>query len=78
MVIITYVHIIIILLNFDIARKPDDTSHVLPRPIPQLLEVGSMVQFGDPVEYGVIKQIRKDSHSNEEFAEIELVSNALI
>ena len=53
--------------------KLDDTSHVLPRPVWQTLEVGSMVQFGNPVQYGVIKLI-KDSHSNrEKLAGIETV-----
>ena len=44
-------------------------------PVPQVLEVGSMVQFGDPVQYGVIKVIKKDSITNVEVAEIEIVSS---
>ena len=48
------------------SKQPDDTSHVLPHPV---LEVGSMVQFGNPVQYGVIKDIRSDK-----CAEIEIVS----
>ena len=53
--------------------KPDD-AHVLPHPVQQALEVGSMVQFGNPVQYGVIKVIRKDPYSNAKLAEIETVS----
>ena len=54
--------------------KSDDASHVLPHPVQQVLEVGSMAQFGNPAQYGVIKLIRKDPYSNEKFAEIETVS----
>ena len=38
--------------------------------VPRNFEVGSMIQFGgDPIQYGVIKQIHG------EFAEVELVSS---
>ena len=54
--------------------KPNDASHLLPHPIQRVLEVGSMVQFGNPVRYGMIKEINRSPNSNEEFAEIETVS----
>ena len=50
-------------------KQPDDTSHVLPHPV---LEVGSMVQFGNPVQYGVIKDIKNDPYNK--CAVIETVS----
>lgn len=46
-------------------------SDIDPHPVPQVLEVGSMVQFGNPVQHGVI---RKDSYSNVEIAKIATVS----
>ena len=56
-------------------NRTDDTSHLLHHPVVQhMLEVGSMVQFGDPLHYGVIAKIIKDPYSNEEFAELETVS----
>lgn len=54
-------------------KKPDDTSHICPHPV-QDLGVGSMVQFGNPAQYGVIKVMKKDPYSHVEFAEIETVS----
>ena len=51
-------------------KKPVDVSHVAPH-----LEVGSLVQFGNPVQYGVIKVIRNDAYSSSEIAEIETVSS---
>lgn len=49
-------------------------SDIDPRPVPQVLEVGSLVQFGNPVQYGVIELIRKDPYNNVEIAEIATVS----
>ena len=58
-----------------IKEKPVDVPHVVPHPpVSQVLEVGSMVQFGNPVQYGVIKVIRKETYSSSKFAEIETVS----
>ena len=54
-------------------EKLDDTSHVLPHPV-QDLGVNSMVQFGNPARYGVIKVLRKSFYSHAEVAEIETVS----
>jgi len=42
-------------------------------PVPQLLETGSTIQFGDPVQYGTIKRIEQDFVMNKEIAEIEKV-----
>ena len=39
-----------------------------------MLEVGSAVQFGDPVQYGIIKKIERDPVSHKEIAEVEMVS----
>ena len=39
-----------------------------------MLEVESMVQFGNPLQYGVIKVIQTDPFSNEKIAEIEMVN----
>lgn len=55
-------------------KTPNDTSQKLPHAVQCVLEVGSAVQFGNPVQYGVIKIIEKDPHSNIELAEIETVS----
>ena len=55
-------------------KKPDDNSHIHTYPVGRVLEVGSMIQFGDPIQHGMIKIIRKDPSSNEELAEIETVS----
>jgi len=49
-------------------------KHILPHPIPRVLEVESMVQFGNPLQYGVIKDIKTDPLSNEKIAEIEMVN----
>ena len=38
-----------------------------------MLEVGSAVQFGDPVQYGTIKRIEEDPISNRKIAEVEMV-----
>ena len=38
------------------------------------LAVGSPIQFGDPMQYGVIKRIEDDPASSLEIAEIEMVS----
>ena len=38
------------------------------------LEIGSMVQFGNPVQYGVIKKIETAVDTLEEIAEVETVS----
>ena len=70
-----YVDTYLLLLVTITVNRTDDTSHLLPHPVVQhLLGVGSMVQFGDPLHYGVIAKIIKDPYSNEEFAEIETVS----
>lgn len=42
---------------------------MLSRPV---LEIGSMVQFGNPVQYGVIKDFKDDSYNK--CAVIEIVS----
>ena len=47
---------------------------VQAKPISAMLEVGSVVQFGDPVQYGVIKRIEEDPISNKEIAKVETVS----
>ena len=39
-----------------------------------MLEVGSAIQFGDPVQYGTIKRIEEDPILNKEIAEVETVS----
>ena len=44
------------------------------QPIAQLLEVGSAIQFGDPVQYGTIKRIEQEFVPNKEIAEIEKVN----
>ena len=54
-------------------KQPDDTSHVLPHSV---LEVGSMVQFGNPVQYGVIKDFKNDSYNK--CAVLETVSIYII
>ena len=38
------------------------------------LETGSLVQFGNPVQYGVIKRIETAVDTLEEIAEVETVS----
>ena len=53
-------------------KQSDDMSHVLPHPV---LEVGSLVQFGNPVQYGVIKDFKNDSYNK--CAVIETVSVAI-
>ena len=58
-------------------KKPDDTSQAFTHPIRQVLGVGSMVQFGDPVQYGIIKVMSKDPYTNEEFAEMEMVIRSI-
>ena len=50
-------------------KQPDDMSHVLPHPV---LEVGSMVQFGNPAQYGVIKDFKNNAYNK--CAIIETVS----
>ena len=42
--------------------------------VPTMLEVGSAVEFGYPVQYGTIKRIEEDPISNKEIATIETVS----
>ena len=42
------------------------------------LEVGSMIQFGNPVKYGVIRRIETQVDTLEEIAEVETVSMAII
>ena len=40
------------------------------------LEIGSMIQFGNPVKYGVIKKIETTGgRASERLAEVELVSH---
>ena len=38
------------------------------------LEIGSLVQFGDPVQYGVITKIKTEVGTSREVAEVETVS----
>ena len=38
------------------------------------LETGSLVQFGDPVQYGVITKIETEVDTSQEVAEVETVS----
>ena len=38
------------------------------------LETGSLVQFGDPVQYGVITKIKTEVGTSREVAEVETVS----
>ena len=45
-----------------------------PQSIPIMLEAGSAIQFGDPVQYGTIKRIEEDPILNKEIAEVETVS----
>ena len=40
-----------------------------------MFEVGSAVEFGDPMQYGVIKKIEHDPVLNKEVAELEMVSH---
>ena len=51
-------------------------SELIP-PVP-MFEVGSAIQFGDPVQYGTIKRIEEDLTLNTEVAEVEMVSYFLI
>ena len=46
-----------------------ETNDKPSRTAPRNFEVGSLIQFGDPIQYGVIKQL------HDEFAEVELVSS---
>ena len=46
-------------------NKPSKEAQI----IPQNFEIGALIQFGDPLQYGVIKQLQN------EFAEVELVSS---
>lgn len=55
-------------------KEPDNMAHTNPDPVQQMLEVGSAVQFGNPVRYGIIKILKKDDSSNAVYAEIETVS----
>ena len=73
-----YVHVNVLVLTATKVKNPDDTPHILPNPIQSLqpvLEVESLVQFGNPVRYGVIKAIQESPNSKEKFAEIETVSH---
>ena len=58
------------------SNKPKTSESALrqAKPISAMLEVGSVVQFGDPVRYGTIKRIEEDPISNKEIAKIETVS----
>ena len=38
------------------------------------LETGSLVQFGDPVQYGVITKIETEVDTSRQVAEVETVS----
>ena len=51
---------------------------VIPHLVQQVLGVGSIVQFGNPLRYGVIKVILNDPDSNNKFAEIETVSTTIM
>jgi len=44
---------------------------------PPKLEVGSMIQFGNPVKYGVIKKIETTTNTSKGSAEVETVSHTL-
>ena len=59
--------------------KPKVTQSALrqARPFSQLLEPGSMVEFGNPVQYGTIKRI-EDHISSKKIAEIETVSQRVM
>ena len=54
--------------------KMSESASQQAKPIPAMLEVGSAVEFGYPVQYGVIKRIEEDPISNKEIAKIEMVS----
>ena len=38
------------------------------------LEVGSMIQFGNPMKYGVIKRMERANGTSKGLAEVEMVS----
>ena len=42
--------------------------------MPPVFEVGSAIQFGDPLQYGVVKRIENDPVLNKEIVEVEMVS----
>ena len=46
--------------------------YVLAQQISPMLEIGSLVQFGDPAQYGVIKKI--EINKSGKVAEVETVS----
>ena len=58
--------------------KPIVSASQHVQPVPQMLEVGSTVEFGDPLQYGVIKSIEHDPDWNKEVAKVEMVSHLAI
>ena len=42
--------------------------------MPPVFGVGLAIQFGDPLQYGVVKKIENDPVLNKEIVEVEMVS----
>lgn len=62
------------------SNKPKMSESALQqaKPIPAMLEAGSTVEFGYPVQYGIIKRIEEDPISNKEIAIIEMVRQGYV
>ena len=56
------------------SNKPNINILKEVQPIPPMLGVGSAIQLGDPLQYGVIKRIENDPVLNIKIAEVEMVS----
>ena len=69
-------------LNFyfiAVKGKEPDKLHIPDSQQAQLmLEVGSEVEFGDPVQYGVIQQIKIDPVVHKKMVEVEMVCYSAI
>ena len=72
-IVCTCIHAIV---NFDFVAVLANSSSTLQQTqsTPILLEVESVVEFGDPVQYGTIKRIEEDSILYKEVALIETVT----
>ena len=55
------------------SNKPNINISQEVQSIPPVLGVGSAIQLGDPLQYGVIKRTENDPVLNIEIAEVEMV-----
>ena len=55
-------------------REPDKPNMPVLQQAQPMLEVGSAVEFGDPVQFGVIRWIKIDPVVHKEMVEVEMVS----